>query len=81
MIVVEWNGTEGHCSYQLPYRQTDNLVWDLANPSDYGIWGGKDFITDGSNTGDPVALAGSFFRVKALIRLGVIQDCLPAVLY
>ena len=68
MIVVEWNGTEGHCSYQLPYRQTDNLVWDLANPSDYGIWGGKDFITDGSNTGDPVALAGSFFRVKGTYK-------------
>ena len=68
MIVLEWNGTEGHCSYQLPYRQTDNLVWDLANPSDYGIWGGKDFITDGSNTGDPVALAGSFFRVKGTYK-------------
>jgi hypothetical protein len=52
----------------LPYRQTDNLVWDLANPSDYGIWGGKDFITDGSNTGDPVALAGSFFRVKGTYK-------------
>ena len=68
MIVLEWNGTEGHCSYQLPYRQTDNLVWDLANPSDYGIWGGKDFITDGSNTGDPVALGGSFFRVKGTYK-------------
>lgn len=64
MIVLEWNGTDGHRSYKLPYRQTSSLVWDLSDLATYGIWGGKDFITDGSNTGDPETLFGSFFRVK-----------------
>lgn len=49
----------------IPYRQVQTLIWpDLANYSQYGIWGGSGYITDGAATGEPTPLYGSYVRVK-----------------
>ncbi|MBP1617366.1 MAG: hypothetical protein H6Q14_1193 [Bacteroidetes bacterium] len=48
----------------LPYRQTQTLIWpDLANYSQYGLWAGTSNIVDGTGTGQPEALYGSYVRV------------------
>ncbi len=49
----------------IPYRQVQTLVWpDLANYSQYGMWAGTDYITDGSGDNGPDPLYGSYIRVK-----------------
>ncbi len=52
-------------SVNVPYRQTQTLIWpDLANYNQYGLWAGTSYIVDGTGTGQPKALYGSYVRVK-----------------
>lgn len=64
VIVVSYQGSEGVVTIQLPYRQTDQIVWNLSTPDNYGFWSGTDLITDGANAGDPSPLYGPYFRVR-----------------
>lgn len=63
-IEFTWNTTDGMKSIKVPYRNTNAIIWDLSRPENYGLWAGKDLITDGSNAGDPESCYGSYFRVK-----------------
>ena len=64
VIEFVWNTSDGMKSANVPYRNTNAVIWDLSRPSDYGFWKGTDLITDGSNAGDPEPCYGPYFRVK-----------------
>lgn len=65
--VIAFNYTDKNGSattVNIPYRQSQTLIWpDLANYSQYGLWAGTDYIVDGTGTGQPTALYGSYVRV------------------
>lgn len=63
-IQVTYVGTEGETVFNIPYRQSNSIVWNLSNPDGYSFWAGTSLITDGNNAGDPQALCGPYFRVK-----------------
>jgi hypothetical protein len=66
--VITFNYTDktgSQVSTNVPYRQTQTLIWpDLANYTQYGLWAGTDNIVDGTGSGQPKALYGSYVRVK-----------------
>ncbi|MFT4072556.1 MAG: glycan-binding surface protein [Dysgonamonadaceae bacterium] len=57
--------SQNNVTVNLPYRQVNTLIWpDLAHPDQYGLWAGTSLIVDGTGTGQPEALYGSYVRVK-----------------
>ncbi|MDD4819386.1 MAG: glycan-binding surface protein [Flavobacteriales bacterium] len=48
----------------IPYRNTDDVLWNLSDPDACGLWAGQSFITTGGGVNDPVMLDKPYFRVK-----------------
>ena len=65
VIEINYVGAGGS-SYveKIPYRMTNAIIWDLANPDNHGLWAGKDLICSEPGETDPELLFGPYFRVK-----------------
>lgn len=61
IINIDYEGVNGHVNRQVAYRNEDALLFDLSQPD--GI-SNVDYITDGSNAGDPEPLNGPFVRIE-----------------
>lgn len=64
-IHFAWHEISGDKTATIPYRMTNNLMFDFAS-DDLSCWNdwGKGLVTDGTNSGDPASLGYSYLRIK-----------------
>lgn len=65
LIHFAWHEISGDKTATIPYRMTNNLMFDFAS-DDLSCWNdwGKGLVTDGTNSGDPASLGYSYLRIK-----------------
>ncbi len=65
LIHFAWHEVTGDKTATIPYRMTDQLMFGNFD-GDLGWWASwhNDFLTDGTNSGDPQSLGYTFFRIK-----------------
>ena len=65
LIHFAWHEVTGDKTATIPYRMTDQLMFGNFD-GDLGWWASwhSDFLTDGTNSGDPQSLGYTFFRIK-----------------
>lgn len=69
IIEFSYNAVGGtHTSAEIPYRHTQDVFWDLSDPTSCGLWAGKEYITDGLGISDPKPLYGSYIRVAKSLK-------------
>lgn len=62
-VVFSWENGGVTKTVSVPYRNTQNILWDLDNPDSYGFWAGTEYITAGGED-EPEPLNGAYFRVS-----------------
>lgn len=62
IIDFNYEGVNGHVKKQIAYRNEAALLFDLSQPAQSGITN-TDYITEGTDEGDPEPLNGPFVRI------------------